>query len=111
MMPLVDAAEPPPPAMIVHGDPMFKYKGIGQHFWIKEGELTPLLEWKSASSTMKLLGKTYVRAVDKKQWFDQFVITQDGETVLDAALVKYGPNTMRVLLDGQPLNMFEGALD
>ena len=51
--------QPPalPDTMTVHGDPMFKVNGKGVHFWLKAGELTPLL----TSSAITLSGRTFDR--------------------------------------------------
>ena len=70
--------EKPAPVM-VHGDPMLKVNGSGTHFWLAPGKLSPLLLWSSPEgATMQLLGKTFHSADARNQWFDQFVITQDG---------------------------------
>jgi hypothetical protein len=68
----------------VHGDPMFKVNGTGTHFWLKEGNLTPLLE----SGDVTLSGKTFNRPDTGHQWFDEFVVSNKGKAVLDVATVE-----------------------
>ena len=62
---------------VVHGDPMFKVNGTGTHFWLREGQLTPLLTWGGDGDSEKvLLGKTFSHpdASINAQWFGEFAI-------------------------------------
>lgn len=67
----------------VHGDPMFRLPGSpGTHFWLKEGQLTPLFSWRSPDAPhdkFVLQGRTMGNQRDGHSWFDRFVITRDGE--------------------------------
>ena len=74
---------------------MCQVNGTGTHFWLKEGELTPLLD----SGGVTLSGKTFNRPDTGHQWFDQFVVSNQGKAVLDVANVK--GNKMQVKLNGK----------
>ena len=52
------------PTRAATGDPMFKINGTGRHFWIKEGEDTPLL----AVGDIVLSGSTFSRKDTGHQW-------------------------------------------
>ena len=58
--------------------------GTGTHFWLKEGNLTPLL----LSGDVTLSGKTFNRPDTGHQWFDEFVVSNKGKAVLDVATVE-----------------------
>ena len=81
----------------VHGDPMFKVNGTGAHFWIKEGELTPLMSWTAADASNEsraptrftLIGKTFGNPTTGSQWFDEFLVS-DGESTLYRASMSDG---------------------
>ena len=63
----------------VHGDPKFQHNGKGQHFWLKEGVLSPLLEWKSDDGhKMSLQGLTVANTETGHQWFKQIALVRDG---------------------------------
>jgi len=101
----------PPPAVSVHGDPMFKSHGSGTHFWLAAGRLSPLLLWRSPEgASMRLSGKTFHSSDAKNQWFDQFVVTQDGVTVLDVAVKQNAidarqlGNTIDIKVDGKSVD-------
>lgn len=101
----------PPPVVSVHGDPMFKSHGSGTHFWLAAGRMSPLLLWRSPEgASMRLSGKTFHSTDAKNQWFDQFVVTQDGVTVLDVAVKQNAldarqlGNTIDVKVDGKPVD-------
>ena len=86
---------------VVHGDPMFKVNGSGTHFWIKQGVLTPLLEWtpdSDPSATMVLSGSTFDSAETGSQWFDRFVVSHNDKVVAEIGMSKGG---MQVKFDGQ----------
>ena len=59
---------------------------------------------------MRLSGKTFHSTDAKNQWFDQFVVTQDGVTVLDVAVKQNAldarqlGNTIDVKVDGKPVD-------
>ena len=73
-----------PVDLSVHGDPMFQHDGKGQHFWLKEGVFSPLLEWKSDDGhTMSLQGLVVANAETGHQWFKQVALVRDGKQVLD----------------------------
>lgn len=94
----------PSPIISVHGDPIFKHDGQGKHFWVKEGSLQPLLSWKvRGQGTFDLMGKTFSgQDRDKEnQWFEQFVIRQNGATVLDASAKATEHGTMQIHMDGE----------
>lgn len=107
---------------MVHGDPMFKVNGSGMHFWLAPGQLSPLLSWKSPDrsgsrlTSMQLLGRTFDSPDSRNQWFDQFVITQDGATVLDVAVkerigsTRQLSGTMDVKVDGKAADHVPSAL-
>jgi len=77
-----------PPGVAVHGDPMFQHDGKGQHFWIKEGVLTALLDWESDDGhKMSLQGLTVANAETGHQWFKQIALTSDGKKVLSSQAV------------------------
>ena len=77
-----------PAAVAVHGDPMFQHDGKGQHFWIKEGVLTALLNWESDDGhKMSLQGLTVANAETGHQWFKQIALTSDGKKVLSSQAV------------------------
>ena len=85
----------PPPGVAVHGDPMFQHDGKGQHFWIKEGVLTALLDWESDDGhKMSLQGLTVANAETGHQWFKQIALVRDGKQVFGA---KAGFGTKPVL--------------
>ena len=46
---------------------MFKVNGTGTHFWLREGQLTPLLTWggEDGESEKVLLGKTFALACSR----------------------------------------------
>ena len=74
-----------PAALTVHGDPMFQHNGKGQHFWIKEGVLTALLDWESDDGhKMSLQGLTVANTETGHQWFKQIALVSDGEQVFGA---------------------------
>lgn len=82
-------------AITVHGDPMFQHDGKGQHFWLKEGVLSPLLDWTSDDGhKMSLQGLTVANAETGHQWFKQIALVRDGKQVFDA---KAGFGTKPVL--------------
>lgn len=82
-------------AVAVHGDPMFQHDGKGQHFWLKEGVLSPLLDWTSDDGhKMSLQGLTVANAETGHQWFKQIALVRDGKQVFDA---KAGFSTKPVL--------------
>ena len=84
-----------PAAVAVHGDPMFQHDGKGQHFWIKEGVLTALLDWESDDGhKMSLQGLTVANAETGHQWFKQIALVRDGKQVFGA---KAGFGTKPVL--------------
>ena len=87
------ASEPGAPAPSVHGDPMFKVNGSGVHFWLAEGELTPLL----VAGEVTLSGKTFARQSTGNQWFDKFVVSQKGAPVLEVSTLN---GVTQVKLDG-----------
>ena len=100
--------EEPNLAVSVHGDPMFKVNGTGTHFWLQAGVLSPLLTWTSAGgASMVLAGKTFHSDDALNQWFNQFVVKQDGATVLDvkvketAEAARQLSGTMDVTVDGK----------
>ena len=64
---------------------MFKVgpEGKGHHFWINDGELTPLLVWHSAAGiTMQLHARTFTNEATGNQWFKEIEMTRDGVPVL-----------------------------
>lgn len=72
----------------VHGDPMMKLRnGTNMHLWLASDQLTPVLTWKNLNGSMTLLGKTFERSNFGNQWFKEFAVQQDGETVLTMAFV------------------------
>jgi len=90
---------------VVHGDPMFKHNGTSMHFWIKEGELTPLLSWTAPgreANKMKLSGVTYSRENSGNQWFEQLVVSKDGKDLVDVKVDRVG-GKMNVELAGVPV--------
>ena len=72
---------------VVHGDPMFKVNGTGTHFWLREGQLTPLLTWggEDGESEKVLLGKTFAHpdVGVNAQWFGEFSIMCKGKAVVE----------------------------
>jgi hypothetical protein len=77
----------------VHGDPMFKVNGTGAHFWIKEGELTPLMSWTAdapkegqAPTRFTLIGKTFGNPNTGSQWFDEFLVSDGTNTLYRASM-------------------------
>ena len=77
----------------VHGDPMFKVNGTGAHFWIKEGELTPLMSWTAdapkegqAPTRFTLIGKTFGNPNTGSQWFDEFLVSNGTNTLYRASM-------------------------
>jgi len=96
--PLPEFDSPPPPAppaappaspsaLSVHGDPMFQHDGKGQHFWLKEGVLSPLLDWKSDDGhKMRLQGVTVANQETGHQWFKEIALAQDGKTILSSVV-------------------------
>ena len=100
--------EEPEKGPAVVGDPMFRKEGgEDTHFWLKEGELTPLLSWKGAQGArMVLSGRTFGREDTTNQWFSQFVIQEDGKVVIDAnsdskLLDSESGATIKLTLDGK----------
>jgi len=98
-------------AVSVHGDPMFKVNGTGTHFWLQAGVLSPLLTWTSAGgATMMLAGKTFHSDDTLNQWFSQFVVKQNGATVLDVSVkdtaeaARQLSGTMDVAVDGKTVD-------
>jgi len=94
--PLPEFDSPPPPAppaapvgSSMHGDPMFQHDGKSQHFWLKEGVLSPLLEWTSddGSHKMSLQGVTVANPETGHQWFKQIALVRDGKQVLSSEVV------------------------
>ena len=78
--------------------PVIKRKGQIEPFWLPEGTLTQLLKWKSKKkcvfkgkhyswSMVRLLGKTMSLPTTGNQWFDQFVVTVNGEPALEVSRV------------------------
>ena len=64
---------------------MFQHDGKGQHFWIKEGVLTALLDWESDDGhKMSLQGLTVANTETGHQWFKQIALVSDGEQVFGA---------------------------
>ena len=88
---------------VVHGDPMFKVNGTGTHFWLREGQLTPLLTWggEDGESEKVLLGKTFAHpdASVNAQWFGEFSIMCKGKTVVE--IVAADRSTMNISFDGK----------
>lgn len=84
--------------VVVHGDPMFKINGTGTHLWVAAGRLTPLLSWDASEGKMQLLGKTVSRPSSGNQWFNQFVVQKDGESVFDVSINQTSA-TMDVVCD------------
>jgi len=81
--------------LTVHGDPMFQHDGKGEHFWLKEGVLSPLLDWTSDDGhKMSLQGLTVANAETGHQWFKRIALVRDGKQVFDA---KAGFGTKPVL--------------
>ena len=98
-------------AVSVHGDPMFKVNGTGTHFWLQAGVLSPLLTWTSAGgAAMMLAGKTFHSDDTLNQWFSQFVVKQNGATVLDVSVkdtaeaARQLSGTMDVAVDGKTVD-------
>ena len=96
---------------VVHGDPMFKVNGTGTHFWLQAGVLSPLLTWTSAGgAAMMLAGKTFHSDDALNQWFSQFVVKQNGATVLDVSVkdtaeaARQLSGTMDVTVDGKTVD-------
>ena len=78
--------------------PVIKRRGQIEPFWLPEGTLTQLLKWKSKKkcvfkgkhyswSMVRLLGKTMSQPTSGNQWFDQFVVTVNGEPALEVSRV------------------------
>eukprot|EP00964_Phaeocystis_antarctica_P002986 scaffold1586_cov33-Phaeocystis_antarctica.AAC.2 len=87
---------------VVHGDPMFKVNGTGTHFWLREGQLTPLLTWGGDGDSEKmLLGKTFAHpdASINAQWFGEFAIMSKGKTVVEISSGER--STMNISFDGK----------
>ena len=87
---------------VVHGDPMFKVNGTGTHFWLREGQLTPLLTWGGDGDSEKvLLGKTFSHpdAQINAQWFGEFAIMCKGKTVVEITSVER--SAMNISFDGK----------
>ena len=113
---LLAFAPPAPPAaplsaISVHGDPMFKVNGTGTHFWLQAGVLSPLLVWTAPDgASMQLAGKTFHSEDALNQWFSQFVVKQNGETVLDVSVKESTEvsrqlsGTMDVTVDGKAID-------
>ena len=106
-----DTFEQPNLAVSVHGDPMFKVNGTGTHFWLQAGVLSPLLTWTSAGgAAMMLAGKTFHSDDALNQWFSQFVVKQNGATVLDVSVkdtaeaARQLSGTMDVTVDGKTVD-------
>ena len=79
--------------------PVIKKKGQVQPFWLPEGTMTQLLKWKSGKkcvfkgehyswSMVRLLGKTISHPTSGNQWFDQLVVSVNGEPALDVSRVE-----------------------
>lgn len=63
---------------------MFKHNGTGTHFWITEGVLQPLLEWRTTDGhALELSGRTFACKATGNQWFKQLVVAQDGDVLLE----------------------------
>jgi len=78
----------PDDGISVHGDPMFQHNGKGQHFWLKEGVLSPLLDWTSDDGhKMSMQGLTVANAETGHQWFKQIALVRDGKQVLSSEVV------------------------
>lgn len=88
--------------LTVRGDPVVKRGDeSGTHFWIRSGEMTPLLMWESPKGKqMKLLGMTMDRPNSGNQWFKQLVISVDGLTVLDVSAEMTDSATAKMIIDG-----------
>ena len=78
--------------------PVIQKKGQVQPFWLPEGTMTQLLKWKSnkkcvfkgehyAWSMVRLSGKTVSHPTSGNQWFDQLVVSVNGEPALDVSRV------------------------
>jgi len=65
---------------------MFKFNGTGTHFWLSEGMPTKLLLWDSASSAFALEGRTFGETDTGKQWFDQFIVLENNNVVLNVTV-------------------------
>ena len=89
--------------LTVHGDPMAKRGGesVGTHFWMRSGQMTPLLTWESPTGRkMKLMGMTFERPNSGNQWFKQLVISAEGADVLDVSAELTNLGTTKMLIDG-----------
>ena len=87
---------------VVHGDPMFKVNGTGTHFWLMEGQLTPLLTWGGDGDPEKmLLGRTFAHpdAGINAQWFGEFAIMSKDQTVIEITAAER--RTMNITFDGK----------
>ena len=78
--------------------PVVQTKGQIKPFWLPEGNLTQLIKWKSMKagwfegehykwSMVRLMGKTVSHPTSGNQWFDQLVVSVNGEPALDVARV------------------------
>jgi len=87
---------------------MFKVGKYGQHIWLKSEELTPLLTWKDDDGkTYTFEGKTFEKKEANSQWFSQFVVKAEGDSVLDVQRKddsSPGASSMRVLLDSKEVH-------
>lgn len=64
---------------------MFKVEGKGTHFWIDEGQLTPLMSWTSRNGhELRLSGRTFSREATGNQWFKELVVERDEIVVFNA---------------------------
>ena len=87
---------------------MFKVGQDGQHIWLKSEELTPLLTWKDDDGkTYTFEGKTFEKKETNSQWFSQFVVKAEGDSILDVQRKddsSPGASSMRVLLDSKEVH-------
>ena len=74
----------------------WQINGTGTHFWLKEGELTPLL----TTGDVILSGKTFNNKETGHQWFAEFAVSKQGKRVVDVALDDGKP---MIMLDGEPV--------
>ena len=97
------AAAAQPAKVAVHGDPIFKINGVGHHFWLDDGKMTPLLSWPAPTggAELTLSGKTFNHAETESQWFDNFQVSNGKTTVLSIALHLKGQ--MRIKFNGQDI--------
>ena len=75
-------ASPSPATSLSAVWPAYQVNGTGTHFWLKAGNTAPLL-----STGDITLGKTFNRPDTGHQWFDQFVLSNQGKAVLEVGTI------------------------